>query len=146
MGKNPILLYKILIVGFLVFFIVVGIQPAFAYIQFETDNSEFVEVTVSIFKTNEIRQHTLMLTQKQVIDFDIVFENFKIKINNAKTKKETIEIYNDMIVSFDEFGLLPNYININGAQQLITGRNHLLSGNKLPSKLLFNINFFFLIS
>jgi hypothetical protein len=145
MKRKPVW-YKTFVVGVIVLFIGVAIQPAIAEVSFEPNNSELVETTITICKFSGIKEHTLMLTQKQADELDSFLNDFKFKLDNALNESETINVYDDMIISLDELGLLPDYLTVDEAQQLVTGRNHLLSGNKLPSKLFDNSNFFCLVS
>jgi len=87
-----------------------------------------------------------MLTQEQVDELDNHFDNFKVKLDNAITKGDTVEIYNDMVISLDEFGLLPDYMTVDEAQQLVTGKNYPLFNSNIVSALFENSNFFCLIS
>lgn len=132
-------------VGITFLFLGVGINPAFAEESTEPE-SNLIEVTIRICKPCNIEEYNLMLTQEQVEKLDNEFDNFKVKLDNAISKRDTIEIYNDMIISLDKLGLFLDYMSLNEAQQLVIGRNHLVFGNVLPSKLFDNSNFFCSIS
>ena len=95
------MLYKTLAVAVILLFIGLGVQPAFAEVSFKSDNSELIEVTIKICRPCKIEEYTLLLTQEQVEKLDNEFDDFKIKLDNALTKSETIDVYNDMLVSLD---------------------------------------------
>ena len=122
MEKKPRLFYKMLVVGVIVLFIGVGVQPAFADVSFEPDNSELVEITVQFYETDRTYNHTVLLTQEKAEELDNLINDFEIKLENADNKIETEAIYKDTIVSLNNLGLLPKDISIEKAQRLVTGK------------------------
>jgi hypothetical protein len=84
-------------------------------------NNELIETTVQLCKPDGLENYTIMLTKEKSEQLDTLIANFKASLDNAKTMNETVEIYNDMIVSLDELGLIPNSMSVEQAQQLVTG-------------------------
>jgi hypothetical protein len=132
-----------LAVAVILLFIGMGIQPAVAD---SSNNSELIEVTIKICKPLKIEEYTLMLPQEKIDDLNSEFDKFKVKLDNAISKRDTIEIYNDMIVSLDRLGMLPNHMTVNEAKQLITGKNYPFFDGRIASSLFENSNFLCLIS
>ena len=124
MVRNPAWLYKTLVVGVIVLFIGVGIQPAFAELSIKSDNSELVEITVQFYETDRTYNHTVMLTQEQAEELENLINDFEIKIDNADNKKETEAVYKDTVVSLNEYGILPEGMSIEKAQRLVTGKEY----------------------
>ena len=121
MNKKP-LLYKTLIVGIIVLFIGVGIQPAFADVSFESNNSELVEITVQFYEVDRTFNHTVLLTQEKVEELDIMINNFKSQLDSTDNPIETETIYKNAVASFDELGLLPDDMSVEYVQQLVIGK------------------------
>ena len=108
-----------LVVGVIVLFIGVGIQPAFAI---KPDTSELIEITVEICKLNGVHENTVMLTSEQTEELENLINNFEIELDDTDSIDETEAIFKDTIVSLNELKLLPNSIVIEDAQHLVTGK------------------------
>jgi len=123
MSKNPVL-YKALVVGVIVLFIGVGIQPAFAKVSIESNNTGLVEITVQFYEIDRTYNHTVMLTQDELAELENLINDFEIKIDIADNKIETEAIYEDIVVSLNDYGILPKSMSIEKAQRLVTGKEH----------------------
>ena len=122
MDRNPAVLYKGLVVGVIVLFIGVGINPAIATV--EPDNSTLEEITIQFYETNKTYNHTVMLTREQVEELENLINDFEIKIDSADNRLETEAIYKDTVVSLNDIGILPEGMSIEKAQRLVTGKEH----------------------
>jgi len=121
MTKYPVL-YKTLVVGVIVLFIGVGIQPAIADVSIEPDNSELEEVTIQFFETDRTYNHTVLLTKEQLMELENIFKNVKSSLNSTDCPIETEKIYKNTIASFNELGILPEERSLDYLNGLVTGR------------------------
>jgi hypothetical protein len=120
MTNNPVL-YKSLVVGVIVLFVGVGIQPAFADISIKSDNSELEKITIQFFETDRTYNHTVLLTQEEVRKLDNLITNFNNRLESVDNPTETETIFKNTVVSFYNLGLLPKDVKIEDAQRLVTG-------------------------
>ena len=123
MSRNPVL-YKGLVVGVIVLFIGIGIQPAFADKSIESDNSELAEITIEFYETDRTYNHTVLLTKGQIRELENLINNVEIKLGNADNKIEKEAIYKDTVVLLNDYCLLPKDISVEKAQELVTGKEY----------------------
>jgi hypothetical protein len=123
------LLLKSLALGIVVLFIGVSFQPVYAtdfslsnklYFKNEINKNELVELTVQICELEKECNYTVLLTQEQFEELNVLINNFKIDLDKVSTIEETVVIYNDMIISLDKLGIIPDNLNIEETQQLVT--------------------------
>jgi hypothetical protein len=119
---NEKMLYKILVVGVIVLFIGIGIQPAFADTSVKPDNSKLEKITIQICKENGIDNHIRYVTQQQIIELEALFDEFKLELDNALTIEETTKIYENMFESLDKMDLLIDDSNIEKTQDMILNK------------------------
>ena len=112
---------KGLVLGIIFLFVQISIQPAFAEISTESDNSELVEITIEICKGNGAEDHTVMLSQKQAEVLENIISRTKTKLDVSNDRKEASVIFNDAIVSLFELGVLPEGLSIEEAKRLVNG-------------------------
>ena len=127
---------EILIFGIIFLFIGVGIQPAFAIdiSKTQTSNSnDLVEITLQLCKTYGVEDHKMFITQEQNEQLDRLIESFKVDLENSDSYEETVRIYNDMVVSLDELGILPESTNCKDVQELVTGENTISNPVKMKT-------------
>lgn len=86
--------------------------------------SELVEITTEICGINEANSHIVKLTQEQVKEIDTLFESIKSRLDSAKTREETVSIFNNAVVELYNFGLLPDNMSIEESQRLVAGENY----------------------
>jgi hypothetical protein len=65
-----------------------------------------------------------MLTQDELAELENLINNFEIKIDIADNKIETEAIYEDIVVSLNDYGILPKDMSIEKAQRIVTGKEH----------------------
>ena len=65
---------------------------------------------------------TIELTQKQSLEVEELFDSIKERLESSETKEESEEIFKEIIVSLDKYGLLGG-LSIKQAQRLVTGNN-----------------------
>ena len=88
------------------------------------DYEEFVEIVIEICAMDETQENILQLPVQDAMELEIIFEDMKSKLDTAITREETVVIFNDAVVSLNEFGLLPDDMSVKEAQQLVTNGNH----------------------
>lgn len=133
MNKTPDLFYKSIVIGVIILFMGAGIQPAFATVCLDSDNSELEEIIFQICKTDSITNHSIMITQQQLYELNFLIENFKEKIDSAETYEQTVVIYQDMIESLDRNDLLPEDLSVKKAEDMtINGSKKILDSIFTP--------------
>lgn len=110
-----------LVFGIILLFVGLGIQPAFAEMPIDSDNSELVEINVEIYEVDKTYNHTVMLTRKQAEELDILINNIETELESADNSDEAKKIFKDKIVLLKELGLIPDSISLSEAQDLVIG-------------------------
>jgi hypothetical protein len=122
MDKHPVVLYKTLVVGVIILFIGVGVQPVFAVKTIETYDTELEEITIQFYETDRTYNHTILLTKEQVKELENIFNSVRSSLDNADSPIEIEVIYDNAVVSLDNLGLLPDEMNIEYTQRLVKGK------------------------
>lgn len=99
-----------------------GIQQESPDIGFK--NEELIEITVKIIDVDKVQEHTVMLTQQQSDELNIMIDNYKIDLGIADTMEETKEVYLDMIESLYNLGIYPDEMSIEDVSQIIFDDKH----------------------
>ena len=120
-----------LAVAIILLFIGVAVQPAIAEVSTELNNSELEEVIIQFFEVDGIYEHSVMLTQNQLIELEYIISNLKNQLISTDNPVEVEMIYYNAIVSLNDLGLLPNDMSIDYAQRLVTGKEQNLRVIKL---------------
>ena len=133
---------KGLVAGIIFLFIGISVATSVTSIEFlktKTSNSnDLVEINLQLCKTSGVEDHKMFITQEQDEQLDLLIESFKQDLDNAETREETIEIYNDMVVSLDNLGILPEDLSCKEVQELVTGENSISNPKKMNSNKHFN--------
>jgi len=130
------------VVGITILFLGLSIQPSVATIQPESIDTEYYDITTEFIGLG--KEFTVQLTQQQMDELDLLFEDIREQLNNSESKEETIQIYNNAIKRLDGLGLLGDY-SVKQVQELVTGRfqnpmfNHLIK--KLSNRFLLDDDF-----
>lgn len=109
------------VIGIILLFVGMGIQPAFAKMPVDSNNSELVEITVEIYEVDKTYNHTVMLTREQAEELDILIKNIETELDSADNSNEAKKIFKDKIVSLNELGLIPKSISLTEVQDLVIG-------------------------
>jgi len=120
--RKTSLLYKTLVVGVIVLFIGIVIQPAIAIVEPKNIDIEYFEITTELCGLNG-RNFTVQLTKEEAENVKELFESIQANINMSKTRKETEIIFREAIVELDKYGLLGN-MSIEQVQKLIFNQYH----------------------
>ena len=118
MSKNPVLLYKTLVVGVILLLIGVVVQPGYATEQQLETNEEFVEYNTELCGFGGWNQ-TIKLTKEEAEEVDRLFENIGLKLNESYSRNETERILFKAVVELDKFGLLAG-LGVRQAQKLVS--------------------------
>ncbi len=112
-----------LIVGVILLFIGVGIQPAFAIAPNINANisKEMVEITTEICGLNGNKQ-TVKLSREDADEIILLFTSIEEQLNNTNSVEEAVEIFDKAILELDRFGVLPTGMSVKEMQKLVTGR------------------------
>ena len=118
-------------VGIILLFVGLALSPGITAqvnnIEFEIKDSfvdpDVVEVIVQCSNSQGAEDTTVKLSTQEANELEELLDDIQKRLDAAKTKAETIEVFKDAVVSLNELGLLPDGINIEQAQQLVTGNN-----------------------
>jgi hypothetical protein len=110
---------KGLVVAVILFFLGVGIQPAFAVNIIEYKNSELEEINIQFFENDRTFNHNVLLTKGQVVELENFIGDFKIQLDSVDNKFEMENIYKNAVLTLHKIGLIPDNISLNYAQQLV---------------------------
>ena len=97
----------------------IGIQPVFADISNDSDESNMVEYTVQV---GDI-EHNVVLSSKQAKKLETLIDITKERLDNATTIEETSHVFDETVVSLNELGLLPDDMSVEDTQQIVKGNN-----------------------
>ena len=112
------MLKKGLSVGVIILLTSITIAPTFIA---DFPNNEMIDFTVIIFGHGRIKSHNVSISNKDAYRLDQTFNDMRDRLNNSNSRDETTDIYNDMVLTIDELGLLPNSCSVKEVQTLITG-------------------------
>ena len=117
-------------------FIGIAIYPSVTAVDYDIDSSKLIltEVSKNEISGNDLvkvvvetcnvgggQNYTVYLTKQQVQEVENLFDTINVDLNNAKTREEVVEIFNDAVISIGEYGLLPENTSVEEAQKLVTG-------------------------
>ncbi len=118
MDKNPVLLYKTLVVGVIIFFLIgVAVQPGIATVQPEDIDVEYFEVTTEFIGLG--KKHTTQLIKEEIRELDALFDSIGDSLNKSESIEETVEIFKVAVLNLDSFGLLGE-VGIKETERLVT--------------------------
>ena len=95
---------KIVVIGVIALFVGMGFQPAFATVQLEDNDMDFINITSEF--TGLKRKHTVKMTHNEVDEFYAFFDSIYEKLNNTESDDETSLIINEAVLELDRYGLL----------------------------------------
>lgn len=110
------LLKKSLAVGVILLFIGLAFIPSINA-NISLDN-RLVEITTEICGIDGIEPNTVRLTKQESKEVEQLIDSIKAKLDKAKTRGDTVEIFNDAIIEFDKYGLLGG-LSVEKIQRLI---------------------------
>ena len=125
-----------LVVGIIFLFIGVSIAPGITATIHLSENtlttiskseelkSDLLEITVKICGTDWGKESKAKISIEDYNKLKNLYDNLKIKLHNSKTREERNSILNNVIISLDNLGILPDYISVEELKQLVTGVNH----------------------
>jgi len=105
--------------GILALFIVIAVQPGIATLHPKTTTKDNYSVTTEIIGFNKKR--TISMTYEKVLELETFLKNLCLKLENSKSKEETIDIYNKGLLRLNKYGLIEEK-HLKLALKLITAR------------------------
>jgi hypothetical protein len=120
MLKTSNMVYKTLVVGVIILFIGVCIQPSIAIVQRDKISRDYVDIKIDVCGLPGIKPYTIQLTKEQAIVIENYFDLINEQFEKANTREEAKAILNDVFIKLDEHGLLGG-LSIKQAQMLVTG-------------------------
>jgi hypothetical protein len=132
------MLCKTLVMGVILLFVGVVVQPAFAIETIsinenKSKDDELIEVTFRICKLTEVIEHTVLLTQEESDKLDKIIDNVKNDLEKTTDVDEEKEIKKNAVESFDNLGLLPDNTNSEEVQELVSNNIYYKLRNKVKS-------------
>jgi len=120
---------------FILLFIGVAIAPSinFNVVKASNDN-DLVEVTTEACGIKGFGNQTVKLTRQQYQNLEQYLVDFRAKLNTTTTREEATPLFKETVVELNKYGLLPKGMSIKTAQQLVTGRRHLIGFEHLIKK------------
>ena len=106
-----------LVVGVILLFIGVALAPSLY--AFNLSKDKFVEITFEFCSFG--RKNKIQITLEEAEELDAFFESIRLRLDNAESEDETIQIFNEGIRELDRYGLLGD-MSVSQVQQFITGR------------------------
>ena len=122
MEKNKSL-RKILAIGIIIIFLGSTITPSINANASKASNDNMVDITIEICGIKEIKPYTVQIATEEAQELEIFFEVIRSKLNVTKSRDETISILNEAVVSLHNKGLLPESVDVNKIQRLISNGN-----------------------
>jgi hypothetical protein len=102
--SKKLVLYKSLVIGVIVLFIGVGVQPAIAIIQSDNNDVEYINITSEFSGLR--KKHTVKMSQQRVEELDAFFDSYLNRLDNSQSDEETSMIINEAIMLLDGYDLL----------------------------------------
>jgi hypothetical protein len=109
---------QVLAVVVIFLFISVALAPSIHANTPPVLEGELVEITTEVCGLPGMKPQTIQLTEEDTVAVDRLFDEIKIKLNNAETREETEEIFNEAIIELDRYGLLGG-LSVEQAQQIV---------------------------
>ena len=120
MNKTPNLLYRFLVVGVIILFISVGIQPAIANVQQEDISKDYVNIKIDVCGLPLIKSDIIQLPREQALEIEDYLDFVNKRFEQVKSREEAKAILNDIVLELDEYGLLGG-LSVRQTQRLVTG-------------------------
>ena len=115
MINQRVLLNKASVIGVLVLFTGIAfIPPINANI-----SKEYFDINTEFYGLG--RKHNIQLTSDKAEELDVFFDTLRVRLDNAESEDETIQIFNEGIRELDRYGLLGD-MSVKQVQRLIIGR------------------------
>lgn len=106
--NNKIIIKGFIIAIILLFSSIIIPTPAVKIKNNEELNNDLQKITVKICNSDQSQNNDIYLTEEQVKELDVVFNNIKLKLENSETIKDYRDILFYAIRSFKDLGLIKN--------------------------------------
>jgi hypothetical protein len=102
-----------LVVGVILLFIGVAVQPSMATVQ-----PEYYDVSTEFIGLD--KEYTTQLTKEELEELDALFDSVNERLNLSTSMMESVEIFKDAVIKLDRLRLLGN-VGIQETENLVTG-------------------------
>jgi hypothetical protein len=106
-----------LVIGVILLFIGVTIQPSVITVQLDTIDVEYYDVTTEFIGLD--KEYTTQLTKEEIQKLDALFNSINECLNKSKSMKESVERLKEAIIELDSLALLGD-IGIQQTEKLVT--------------------------
>jgi hypothetical protein len=114
-------------IGFILLFlgsaIAPSITPPVVSVSTKSDQIEIITQTCGI---DNLQTTTVQLTEEQYQNLKQYLLEFRTKMNQTRTRQDTINLFREAVIQLHTYGLLPKDISIEEAQRLVTGQYPIL--------------------
>jgi len=110
------LLSKTLVIGIILLFIGVAIQPSIATVEPKSIDVEYFDVTTEFIGLE--KEYTTKLTKEEIQELDTLYDSISDRLNKSLSIEVTIGIFKDAILELDRFGLLGD-VGIKETEKLV---------------------------
>jgi hypothetical protein len=115
MKNYPVLFNKTLVIGVLVLFTSIALIPPIN----ANISEEYVDLITEFYGLDT--KHNIQLTSDEAEELDVFFDTISVRLDNAESEDETIQIFNEVIKKLERYGLLGD-MSVKQVQRLIIGR------------------------
>ena len=113
---------KWLTVGIILLFVGVTIAPTINFNTVKaTQEDDFIEVTSQACGIKGYKDTTVKLTREQYAEIQKLFDEVQAQLDATNTIEDALPIYYNAIVELNKYGLLPQGMSVETAQNLVTG-------------------------
>jgi hypothetical protein len=113
---------KLLVIGIILLFVGVTIAPT---INFSTvkasQEDDLIKVTSQACGITGYKDTTVKLTREQYAEIQNLFDEVQTQLDATDSPEEALPIYYNAIVELNKYGLLPQGMSVETAQNLVTG-------------------------
>jgi hypothetical protein len=83
-------------------------------------NEDLSDITIQIFGIKDVEDHIFQLTSEEINILKQSFGDLEEQLDNSESREERINLFKEMIISLYNLGLIPEGINVEDLQQLVT--------------------------
>ncbi|RLF28382.1 MAG: hypothetical protein DRN05_04230 [Thermoplasmata archaeon] len=96
-----------------------------------SDSDDAIEIICNIYSMNGIKEHRIQISKEKALEIKEIISRIELELYNAKDLKETIAIFKKAIMSFDNYGLLPENTKVEELQEIATNGYHTTTINDI---------------
>ena len=113
---------KLLSIGIILLFFGLAVFPSINANNIQNSiNDDLIEVNVEVSGINGFKPNTVKLTRQQYDKVKNIFREVQTKLESTEKMIDAIPIYYNAVIELNNYGLLPDEMNVETAQKLVTG-------------------------